>query len=78
LSEHGIVIAHVGTALKLSESVREDIITMIKDTQHATKVHLSEYIDPGLILGFKVDLPGKQLDTTIARKLTALQTQYKK
>ena len=78
LSSRGIVLAQVTSALDLATATEAAVTKLIKDTTGASKVNLRKFIDPEVLGGVKIDLPGLQLDTTIARRLTTLRTNYKK
>jgi F-type H+-transporting ATPase subunit delta len=78
LSSRGIVLAQVTSALDLTTATEAAVTKLIKDTTGASKVNLRKFIDPEVLGGVKIDLPGLQLDTTIARRLTTLRTNYKK
>lgn len=78
LSSRGIVLAQVTSALDLTTATETAVTKLIKDTTGASKVNLRKFIDPEVLGGVRIDLPGLQLDTTIARRLTTLRTNYKK
>lgn len=78
LSISGTVIARVTTANSLSEQLEKNIAKFVKD-QSGAKTVLTEYSrDPSILGGFKLDLPGKQLDRTISGQLMTLRTKFKK
>jgi len=78
LAERGFVLASVVSAHKLSADTQQSIIDMVSSQTGSKSVQLQQFVDPNVIGGFKVDLPGRQLDSTIAHKLTQLRTNYKK
>ena len=78
LTKQGIVLARVTSAFNLTEATRLAVTKLIEDKTGAQQVQLHQFIDPGVLGGVKIDLPGSQLDATIARKLTLLRTNYKK
>ena len=78
LSRRGIVFAKVTSAFDLTKSTQAAVTKMITEQTGAQKVELCQFVDPRLLGGVKVDLPGLQLDATIARRLTLLRTNYKK
>jgi len=78
LSLNGIVLASVTSAHDLDEMTRKALIDLVHDTTKATQIQLKEYIDPGVIGGVKLEFTGSELDTTIARRLTKLKTNFKK
>lgn len=78
MAEHGTVVGSVHSAHRLSSETHEAIAELVKETMHAKTVQLNHAIDPELIGGYKVSLPGYELDQTIRHQLTALKTQFKK
>lgn len=72
LAERGTVIADVTSAYSLSASSKTDITALIGKLRSATTVKLREHIDPSVLAGVRIDLPGEQLDQTAKRKLTRL------
>lgn len=78
LTKQGIVLARATSAFDLTEATRQAVTKIIQDKTGAQHVQLHQFIDPSVLGGVKIDLPGLQLDATIARKLTLLRTNYKK
>jgi F0F1-type ATP synthase delta subunit len=78
MSLKGVVIANVTSAHGLDEIAKNALIDFIRQTTDATHIHLNEHLDPGLLGGVKLKFPGAELDTTIARRLTTLKSNYKK
>ncbi len=70
LADQGIVVAIVTSARPLDETLR----TAIKQQIDATTVELKEVVDPAVLGGVRVDMPGQRLDATLARKLTMLRS----
>lgn len=78
LTKRGVVLAQVTSVFDLTEATNKAVVKLITDKTGAHQVHLRHVLDPDVLGGIKVDLPGLQLDTTIARRLTTLRTNYKK
>lgn len=78
LSLKGIVMASVTSAHKLDELTKKAIIDLIKENTDAKQVQLREYTDLSVLGGVKLEFTGSELDTTIARRLTKLKTNFKK
>lgn len=78
LSLGGVVLANVTSAHELSVLTKAAVADLIKKTTNATNIQLKEYIDPNVLGGVKLEFTGFELDTTIARRLTKLKTNYKK
>ena len=70
LAEKGVVVANITTAFPITDTLRSEVRTML-----GGKAQLREMIDPSVLGGIKIDLPGKQYDATIQRKLTALRAK---
>jgi len=69
LAELGTVVATVTTAHALSDELRAGVNTLIG----AREPHVKEIVDPAVIGGIKIDMPGKQYDATVRRKLELLK-----
>ena len=78
LSLGGVVLANITSAHELSSLTRTAVADLIKKTTNATDIQLKEHIDPNILGGVKLEFTGFELDTTIARRLTKLKTNYKK
>jgi F-type H+-transporting ATPase subunit delta len=78
LSIHGVVSATVTSAHELSSATKSNIIAKIKDGMGAKTVQLHEVLDKNVLGGVKLQFAGSEIDTTIARQLNMLKTNYKK
>lgn len=78
LTEKGYVTGTVTSARELSEATLKQIEAYTKQQTRAAKVVLETTVDESLLGGIKLTLPGRELNTTIARQLTLLKTQRKK
>ena len=78
LAQKGIVAATVTSAFDLSAETKKAVTELIKNQTKATKIELASQIDPSVIGGVKINLPGYELDQTIAHQLTVLKTRFKK
>ncbi|HEU4830986.1 MAG TPA: F0F1 ATP synthase subunit delta [Candidatus Saccharimonadales bacterium] len=78
LSLQGIVSASVISAHELSAQTKKAIIDFVQKTTNASDVQLQEDVKPELLGGIRLKFPGHELDTTIAKRLTLLKTNYKK
>lgn len=73
LAIQGHVLGRVASAHELTEATEKAIRSLIKKETGATDIQLLTTRDEQLLGGIKLDLPGKQLDATIARTLAALK-----
>lgn len=78
LAEKGHIVGTVITAHELSASTEKAIAAYAKTKTGAAVVKLDAIVDESVLGGFKLNLPGHEIDTTIARQLTTLKTRYKK
>lgn len=78
LSEAGAVSGVITTATTLTAETKKAIEKYIKEQTGAKTVALDSLIDPSVIGGVKVSIPGRELDATVSRSLTVLKTRYKK
>lgn len=78
LAEQGIVSARAVTAFDLSVETRREIEAIINNRKKSHDIQLQHVVDPDVLGGVKLDIPGFRLDTTLAHKLSTLRTNYKK
>lgn len=78
LKNRGIVLAHITSAFALTSATEAAITTMIKQRTGARAIELQQFIDPSVLGGVKIDIPGMRLDSTIASRLTTLRMNVKK
>lgn len=71
LASRGAVVATVTTARPLSPENKQAIVKQFTPT--GVKLYIREQIDPSVIGGFKIELPGSQFDGTVIHKLTTLK-----
>ena len=72
LASRGAVVATVTTARPLSPENKQAIVKQFTPTG-AKLLYIREQIDPSVIGGFKIELPGSQFDGTVIHKLTTLK-----
>lgn len=68
LANNGIVIATVSTAHGLTADLRAAVARLLQ----AKQLFLKEVVDPSVIGGIRIVVPGKQYDATVRRKLELL------
>ncbi len=78
LSQRGTVVGTVTSAFPLDAKSLEAIIASVKDMTHATQVSLAEAVDPSLVGGYRISLPGRDIDHSVKQQLTVLRTRLKK
>lgn len=78
LAERGHVNGTVTVAHTLSSDSKRAIEAFIKEKTGATSVDVATKIDPTVLGGFRLSLPGSEVDATIAHQLAILKTRYKK
>jgi len=78
LSEKGIVQASIVSAFDLTAETKKALEAFVKTKTNATQVSLANMVDPAVIGGVKITIPGRELDQTVARQLTVLKTRLKK
>tara|TARA_Y100001949_G_scaffold28778_1_gene21912 strand:+ start:2204 stop:2605 length:402 start_codon:yes stop_codon:yes gene_type:complete len=78
LAERGIATGTVTTAFALETESKKAIEQFVKAKTGATQVTIDPIVDPRVLGGVKIRLPGREFDTTVARALTTLKTRYKK
>lgn len=78
LSAKGFVQATVTSAFDLSTETKKALESFVKEQTKAKDVSLSAMVDPSVMGGVKITVPGCELDQTIAHQLTVLKTRFKK
>ncbi len=78
LAQKGHITGTVTTAHELSATMKKAVEAYAKKKTGATHLQLDPIVDEHVLGGLKLDLPGHELNTTIARQLTILKTKYKK
>ncbi|WKK76380.2 ATP synthase F1 subunit delta [Marivirga salinae] len=74
-NEHkGIIAAEVTTTFKLDDSLRSEVIKIVKEISNK-EVELNEKVDEALIGGFLIRVGDKQIDETIQSKLNDLRRE---
>jgi F0F1-type ATP synthase delta subunit len=78
LMERGIVMGTIISAAALSADTIREIEQFVTRQTSAKSVNLDYNVDPEVIGGVKLSLPGRELDQTVSYQLTALKTRFKK
>jgi F0F1-type ATP synthase delta subunit len=78
LAQRGTVNATVITASELTAETQRAVEAFIAQQTGASQVSINSEIDPSVLGGLRISLPGQDFDQTIARQLTVLKTRFKK
>jgi len=78
LADIGHLSGTITSAHELSTSTKKAVEAYTKEKTEASHVSLDTIVDKSVLGGIKLELPGRELDTTITRQLTLLKTRYKK
>jgi len=78
LSQKGVVQTTITSAFDLSAETKKALEAFVKSKTKATQVSLTSVVEPSVIGGVKISIPGRELDQTVAHKLTVLKTRFKK
>jgi len=78
LSQKGFVRTTVLSAHELTAETKKALEAFVKRETNATQVSLSSMVEPAVLGGVKISIPGREVDRTIARQLTVLKTRFKK
>ena len=71
LANHGIVVADVLCAYPLADELKKEVGKLVG----AKDLQLRETIDPNVLGGMRVDMPGARFDGTLRHKLAALKAK---
>lgn len=69
LAVRGVVVANVVTAHPLTTAAKADVQKLVG----AKNLQLRETVDPEVLGGIRIELPGQRFDGTIRHKLNALK-----
>lgn len=78
LSKLGYVTGTVTSAHELSAATQKALETYAKKQTNAKQVRLDAVVDPTVLGGVRLHLPGQELNATVAHHLLRLKTDYKK
>lgn len=78
LAEKGVVRTTIVSAHELTAETEKALEAFVKKETKATHVSLSSMVEPSVLGGVKISVPGREVDQTIARQLTVLKTRFKK
>lgn len=78
LSQKGVVQTTITSAFDLSAETKKALEAFVKSKTKATQVSLTSVVEPSVIGGVKISIPGRELDQTVAHTLTVLKTRFKK
>ncbi len=70
-ADRGVVVADVTSARALTDAIKKQIAALVG----AKDLQVRETIDPSVIGGVRIDIPGKRLDATVKRTLLALKAK---
>lgn len=73
LADRGVLLAEVAGARKLSGDAEKAVQSYLKKNTGATKIHLRETVDPNLLGGVRISIPGSELDSTLRHTLNQLK-----
>lgn len=71
LAANGIVVADVLSAYPLADELKKEVARLVG----AKDLQLRETIDPSVLGGMRVSVPGQRFDGTIRHKLEALKAK---
>lgn len=67
----GIVVADITSAHQLTETLKKQIAELV----NAKSLQVREIIDPSVIGGVRVDIPGKRFDATLQHMIATLKAK---
>ncbi len=72
-SEHGIVLANVSTAERLSSKIKNNLVHFLKKRYSAKEVTLNHILDKKLLGGMRVEVNDEVIDLSVRNKIRQLQ-----
>lgn len=73
LADRGVLLADISSSRPLSETATREIKNYLKTETKADKIHLRESVDPQLLGGVQIAVPGRELDATLRHRLNQLK-----
>lgn len=73
LAERGVLLADIVSSRKLSAEAAKAVEAYLKKTTDVKTVKLRETVDPTLLGGVRVALPGRELDATLRHRISQLK-----
>ncbi len=73
LAERGLVVADLHSSRKLGDDTKNAIASFLAQTMNAERVVMRESVDDSLLGGVRVSAAGRELDTTLRRRLNQLK-----
>ena len=78
LSEKGVVQTTITSAYDLTSETKKALEAFVKSETKASTITVTNIVEPTVLGGVKISIPGRELDQTVAHQLTVLKTRYKK
>jgi F-type H+-transporting ATPase subunit delta len=72
LSDRGYVLMRVTSARRLGDEAMREVEKFVREATGAKQLEVETVVDPSLVGGVKVELPGAAIDASVASKLAKL------
>ena len=76
--QRGIQVAHVTTAVELTEKLEKEVLSKVKELTGSNSVTIENKIDPSIIGGFVLRVGDLQYNASIANQLGSLKREFSK
>jgi F-type H+-transporting ATPase subunit delta len=73
LADRGVLVADVTSSRKLTDATAKEVKAYLKSATKATTIELREAIDPDLLGGVRIGIPGKEMDASLRHRLNQLK-----
>jgi F-type H+-transporting ATPase subunit delta len=73
LADRGVLVADVASSRKLGSDATKQVKAYLKLATKATTIELRETVDPDLLGGVRIGIPGKEMDATLRSRLNQLK-----
>lgn len=70
LADRGYVYVRITTARPLSAAARTRVEDFVREHTGAKRLELTDVVDPEVIGGARIEVPGSELDSTVRSKLS--------
>lgn len=73
LADRGVLLADVASSRELGEATTKTLKAYLQATTKAATIHLRESVDPDLLGGVRISIPGSEMDATLRHRLNQLK-----
>ncbi len=73
LADRGILLADIASSRKLGDATAKAVKDYLKSATKASTIQLRESVNPDLLGGVRISIPGSEMDATLRHRLNQLK-----